>query len=64
LYKNGFIGKDVSITNGGLEMKRILSLCIIVMSFSVVSPVMAAEEKGVELADSAKSAILIERDTV
>ncbi|MEK3797626.1 D-alanyl-D-alanine carboxypeptidase family protein [Peribacillus sp. FSL H8-0477] len=44
-------------------MKRILSLCIIVMSFSVVSPVKAAEEKGVELADSAKSAILIERDT-
>lgn len=48
-----------------MEMKRILSLfltVLVAMGFSIPHTE-AAEEKGVELAANAKSAILIERDT-
>lgn len=45
-------------------MKRILSLCLtIIVTASIAVPHIQAEEQRVELADRAKSAILIERDT-
>lgn len=45
-------------------MKRILSLCLtIIVTASITVPHIQAEEQRVELADRAKSAILIERDT-
>mgnify|MGYP001951603419 CR=1 FL=1 len=49
----------------GMEMKRILSLCLtILLTTGLTIPyAQAVEKKEVELAENAKSAILIERDT-
>lgn len=49
----------------GMEMKRILSLCLtMLLTTGLTIPyAQAVEKKEVELAENAKSAILIERDT-
>ncbi|WP_223702435.1 D-alanyl-D-alanine carboxypeptidase family protein [Sutcliffiella deserti] len=45
-------------------MKRfVIAIFTIALTFSAFSPYVQAEEKGVQLTESAKSAILIERDT-
>ncbi len=48
----------------GFVMKRLVSILLTIMMLTAVAvPFASAEEKGVQLAENVKSAILIERDT-
>lgn len=53
-----------SIKNGGFGMKRVfISLLLSTIMIFTISPFASAQESSVDLANNAKSAILIERDT-
>ena len=47
----------------GLEMKRLLSTAVLSTMILTIATPAFAEEGSVQLADKAKSAVLIERDT-